>query len=62
MHKLSKYVRHDLGESRPGRENLFSKQKKPKNRLFEGTKISSTSLLEDLEDKLLTPGQLLGYP
>ena len=45
-----------------GRENIFSKKKTPKNGLFERTKIGITSLWEDLEDKLLTPGQLLGYP
>ena len=43
-----------------GRENLFSK-KNTKNGLFERTKIGITSLWEDWEDKLLTPGQLLGY-
>ena len=34
----------------------------PKNDLYQRTKIGITSLWEDLEDKLLTPGQLLGYP
>ena len=33
-----------------------------KKRLFEWENIGITSLWEDLEDKLLTPGQLLGKP
>ena len=36
--------------------------KKPKNRVFQRTKIGITSLWEDLEAKLLIPGELLGYP
>ena len=41
-------------------ENRFL-QKTPTNRFFERQDIGITSLWEDLEDKLLTPGQLLGY-
>ena len=39
-------------------ENQFFK-KTPKNDLFEWQEIGITSLWEDLDDKLLTPGQLL---
>ena len=37
-------------------------QKKPKNSVFLRQNMGITSLWEDLEAKLLTPGQLLGYP
>ena len=36
-------------------------QKTPQNSLLERQKIGITSLWEDLEDKLLTPGHLLGF-
>ena len=62
MYKLSKYVWHPLVKSRPFcREDLFS-PKKPKNSHFFVKNIGLTSLWEDLEVKLLTPGQLLGHP
>ena len=41
---------------------LISSKKTPKNGLFQRPNIGITSLWEDLEAKLLTPGQLLGYP
>ena len=44
----------------PGK--LISSKKKPKNNVFWRQEIGITSLWEDLEAKLLTPGQLLGYP
>ena len=37
-------------------------KKTPKNSFFLWPNIGITSLWEDLEAKLLTPGQLLGYP
>ena len=37
-------------------------KKSPKNGLFLRQKIGIISLWEDLEAKLLTPGQLLEYP
>ena len=53
MHKLSEYARHAMGESRPfGRE-------KTKNGPSQLPNIGITSLWEDLEAKLLTPGELL---
>ena len=39
----------------------ISIKKTPRNSLLERQKIGITSIWEDLEDKLLTPGQLLGY-
>ena len=63
MHKLFKYVWHAVGESRPfDRENLFSPKKTPKNSHVFVKKNGITSLWENLEAKLLTPGQPLGYP
>ena len=48
-----------IGESQPfGRKLNFKKT--PKNGLYLATKIGITSLWEELNDKLLTPGQLLG--
>ena len=44
----------------PGK--LISSKKTPKNSVFWRQEIGITSLWEDLEAKLLTPGQLLGYP
>ena len=44
----------------PGK--LISSKKTPKNSVFWRTNMGITSLWEDLEAKLLTPGQLLGYP
>ena len=44
----------------PGK--LIKSKKKPKNGNVRRKKIGITSLWEDLEAKLLTPGQLLGYP
>ena len=42
MHKLSKYVWHAMGESRPfGRKNLFSKKKHLKTAFFSGQKSAS---------------------
>ena len=41
---------------------LISSKKTPKNSVFWRQEIGITSLWEDLEAKLLTPGQLLGYP
>ena len=43
----------------PGK--LISSTKTPKNSVFLRTNMGITSLWEDLEAKLLTPGQLLGY-
>ena len=37
-------------------------RKKHLKQPFLGERIGITSLWEDLDDKLLTPGQLLGYP
>ena len=50
-----------IGESRPFSREIDSCKKKRKNRPFQRTKICITSLWEDLEDNLLTPGQLLSY-
>ena len=51
-----------MGESRPfGRENLFS-PKKTKNSLSQRLNIGITSLWEDLEAKVLTPGHFWGTP
>ena len=59
MHKLSKKGWHAIGETWPfGRENLFNQKKHLKTVFFSGQK----SLWEDLEAKLMTPRQLLGYP
>ena len=44
----------------PGK--LISSKKTPKNSIFLRQNMGITSLWEDLEAKLLTPGQLLGYP
>ena len=41
---------------------VYLVKKTAKNALFERTKIGMTSLWEDLEAKMLTLGQLLGYP
>ena len=41
-----------------GRDNQL---KNTSNSLLERQKIGITSIWEDLEDKLLTPGELLGY-
>ena len=41
---------------------LISSKKTPKNSVFLRRFFGITSLWEDLEAKLLTPGQLLGYP
>ena len=61
--KLSEYVRHAIGESRLfGRETGFSSKKTPKTGIFERTKNGISSLWEELKAKLLTLGQLLGYP
>ena len=43
-------------------EKTYLVQKTPKNSVFLRTNMGITSLWEDLEAKLLTPGQLLGYP
>ena len=52
---------HAMAESRPfDRENLFSQKKKLKTAFF-CKKIDITFLWEDLEAKLLTPGQFLGF-
>ena len=42
-------------------EDHFLQLKKHLKQFFPGEKIGITSLLEDLDEKLLTPGQLLGY-
>ena len=44
----------------PGK--LISSKKTPKNGLFQQPNIGITSLWEDLEAKLFTPCQLLGFP
>ena len=41
-----------------GRDNQL---KNTSSSLLERQKIGITSIWEDLEDKLLTPGELLGY-
>ena len=41
------------------RKSILAK-KTPKNDLFEWQEIGITSLWEDLDDKILTPGQFLG--
>ena len=41
---------------------LISSKKTPQNSIFMRQNMGITSLWEDLEAKLLTPGQLLGYP
>ena len=43
----------------PGK--LILSKKTPKNGLFQRPNIGITSLWEDLEAKLLTPGQLMGW-
>ena len=60
--KFSKHVWHAIGESRPFGWQIDSCKKTPKNIFFQRTKIGLTSLWEDLENKLVTPGQLLGFP
>ena len=63
MLKLSKNGWHGVGERLPfGRKKIYFVQKTPRIGIFERTKISITSLWEDLEDKQLTPGQLLVFP
>ena len=58
--ELKLMLMHAMAESRPfDRENLFS-QKKLKTAFF-CKKIDITFLWEDLEAKLLTPGQFLGF-
>ena len=43
-------------------KTYFVEEKTPKNSIFLQTNIGITSLWEDLEAKLGTPGQLLWYP
>ena len=63
MLKLSKNGWHGVDERLPfGRKKIYFVQKTPRIGIFERTKISITSLWEDLEAKLLTPGNVLGHP